>query len=82
MSPSDIEVLIWYHCCPDRHPRYEAPAVQEATRTFKKHGLIEPAPEDREWKTTEKGKFLIDMLCATPFPESRFVDPRIYDKGF
>lgn len=74
MSPSDIEVLLHYHCSPNPHPRYTANAVREATEEFLDLGLIEPAPRET-YTTTEGGKVLVEALCATPFPVKRWVMP-------
>lgn len=77
-SPSDIEVMIHYHCSSVKHPRHDAPAVRKARERFLEHGLIEPAPQFWEdcFVTTEKGKRFMKMLCNTPFPEERYLDPR------
>ena len=79
MSPNDIEVLIHYYGTRIVHPRLHAPAVREATDNFLAAGLIEGDPDstDRDvYRTTSGGDKLIKMLCATPWPEKRWVDPR------
>ena len=43
MTPSDIEVLLHYHCSPEPHPRIDAPAVREVTKRFLKDGIIKKA---------------------------------------
>jgi len=75
MSPSDIEVLIHYHCCPAVHPRDDAPAVQEATQEFLMDGIImHDAKSKSGYRTTERGRALLAAICATPLPTEAWVD--------
>jgi DNA-binding PadR family transcriptional regulator len=47
---------------------------------FLKNGLIEKSGlvENNEqiYKATEKGEKMIDILCNTPFPILKYIDPR------
>lgn len=74
MSPSDIEVLIWYHCRPEKHPRCSAPAVIAARQQFLKEGMIEKTEEDGVYQTTDKGRAHIVKLCDLPLPTRVCVD--------
>jgi len=78
MTPNDIEVLLHCHCIPRPHPRKDAPAVSESIKMFLDNGLIDISLEGGSdcYKTTEKGRFLVKMLCETPFPDQIFIDPR------
>ena len=77
MSPSDIEVLIHYHCCPAPHPRIEASAVKEITESYLYHGLIEANQNERfkdGYKTTDKGAAHVEQLCKLPWPVKAWTD--------
>jgi hypothetical protein len=78
LSPNDIDVILHYHTSGEKHPRADAPAVKDATERFFRAGLIEPGglSPGVYFVTTEKGRKFIEMLCATPFPVKKFVDPR------
>lgn len=73
MTPNDIEVLIHHHVSPSRHPRYDAPAVRETIDNFVKNDIFYTYNGKDEYRTTEKGKVLMHILCSTPFPEVRWV---------
>lgn len=74
LSASDIEVLLHYHMNTHRHPRYNAPAVSEATEMFMRCGMIETSPSDSMFITTQKGAAMVKMLCRTPEPKLVYVD--------
>ena len=77
MTPNDIEILLFCHCMAGVHPRRNAMAVRETLQSFLNSKLIEPSKlEGQEYTTTERGKKLVKMLCETPYPEQRWVDPR------
>jgi hypothetical protein len=73
-TPNDIEVLIHCHCCPDPHPRIDAPAVKEALRHLAEWKAI--VPSDQGWKTTALGAAWLCALSRVPIPTTRsfFVD--------
>jgi hypothetical protein len=77
-TPNEIEIILHYHVSPERHPRHDAPAVYGAREHFLREGMIEPAAQYGEYcfVTTEKGRAYVGMLCATPFPVTKYVDPR------
>lgn len=74
MTPNEIEVLIHYYVSPEDHPRINSPAVKEALRRHIKAGLL--TSDSKE--LTERGRFMITMLCSTPLPVSKteWEDPR------
>jgi hypothetical protein len=80
MTPCEIEFMLHCYYSPEPHPRYYAPAITEAARRLTKEGLIkydDCIEYGRPiYKATEKGKFYVKILCETPFPELRYVDPR------
>jgi len=75
LSPSDVEVLIWCHCRPQKHERFNAPAIQESFAMFIRCGMIKENPEEKDvFRTTKKGDAMIDTLCSTPEPILVWVD--------
>lgn len=79
MTPNDIEILIHCHVLREEHPRLHVPAVRESINRFLRNGIIveyEHCGMDNIYTTTEKGRALVDMLCATPYPEVAYIDPR------
>lgn len=82
MSPNDIEVLIHHHCTPDAHPRAHASAVQEAIQRFVADGIFETRPDLASgYTTTAKGTAWMEMILATPYPEMRWIDPRVSESA-
>ena len=77
MTPTDIEVLLHYHCTVEAHPRRSAPAVQAAIYLFIQAGILMPNAAGTCYTTTLKGQALVHMLCQTPMPVQRFIDPRL-----
>lgn len=75
MTPNEIDVLVHYHCKGDPHPRINAIAVKGAVEMFIKIGILEPNGVNH-YDLTERGAKLLKMLCETPFPEKKWVDPR------
>jgi hypothetical protein len=79
MSPSDIEVLIHYHCCADEHERIEAPAVRDGISWMLDMGLLKPRVDrgrySSSYETTERGKALVDAWCSQLLPVQVWVIP-------
>lgn len=73
ISPCTLEVLIHCHVSPMMHPRVESQSVKESIQLLQTAGLIER--DDRHHATTAKGKFYLEHLLATPFPERTFHIP-------
>ena len=40
LTPNELEILIHYHVCNLQHPRFDAPAVQEAIDKFMTMGVF------------------------------------------
>ena len=72
MTPSDIEILIHYHVCPNPHPRAHASAVQDSVRMFVINGILELRGDS--YITNERGNALVRILCNTEFPQQVWVD--------
>ena len=68
LSPSDIEVLLWYHCRPEPHERQDAPAVAESRVMFIECEMLEPLVGKDLYGTTAKGAAMVDMLCHAAEP--------------
>lgn len=80
ITPSDIEFLIHCHARPEPHPRFDAPAIQDAIQKFLQDGIIESYGTKKMYCTTMKGKTWLLMLQNTPYPELIYVDPRVNKK--
>lgn len=85
MTPNDIDILLHYYTTPEEHERIEAPAVSKAIQSFLDRGILRLATLDEKlvwagsYRVTEKGQKLVTMLCSTPDPVFRWIDPR--DEG-
>lgn len=81
VTPLAIEMLIHFVCTVAPWPRQNAPACQEMREWFVEMGLLEVVADDR-WnaKATPRAHAWLDLICETPLPEQRWVDPRI-EKG-
>lgn len=76
MTPNDIEVLLHYHSSSELHPRLDAPAVQDAINMFEDNGILHKIPHSFGlWHTTKRGEALVQMLCSTPYPTEKFINP-------
>ena len=82
LNPNIIEVLLHCYISPRPHPRFDAPAVQEALHLLEVRELIaptDPPPADPmapfAYRTTEGGVFLVKALCAVPFPVKKWAMP-------
>jgi len=75
MTPNEIEILIHCHCIASPHPRLGAEAVDEAIAMFLGAGILISVGASY-YKTTSRGAALVNLLCQTPLPEQRWVDPR------
>ena len=72
-TPSNLELLLHCHVSPAEHPRMDAPVIGAGIKYLSEQGMIERY--DRTWQTTAKGKFYIEHLLKTPFPETSFSIP-------
>lgn len=83
-SPNMIDVLLHCHVFPVPHPRFHAPAVQEALHILEVRGMIEIAREGHgmidplqpvAYRTTAGGQMLVQALCDVPFPVKKWSMP-------
>ena len=77
MSPNDLEVLIHCYVSPNVHPRTGAPAVDEAIHKFLKDGIFCTTEEKYVYRVSSKGQAWLNMILSTPYPQERWVDPRM-----
>jgi hypothetical protein len=73
--PGFIRLLLWYHCTTT--PPEPNGCTREWTDQMFTEGLIIPAEEPGTFTTSEKGMAYVELLCSTPYPVHRWVDPRI-----
>ena len=69
-----IEIMLHHHCSGARCEREDAPAYAGELKGLIDAGLLDYM--DGIPRSTLLGQGLIEMWCATPIPEIRFVDPR------
>ncbi len=75
MTPNDMEILMYFHTCPEPHPRRFAPAVDEAILRFCQDGIIEDIdPAEGAYRTTWRGKAFVQMILNTPYPTQAWID--------
>lgn len=73
--PSDIEVLLHFHCVLEPHPRADAPAVMGAVGKFVRMGCLRAdATNPSGYQTTVRGKAWVRALCNVPAPRAVWVD--------
>lgn len=81
-----IILMNYYSSAGERHHfgyHRKAPASLETIRKFLRAGILDTTPFDSndQYQITEKGRALVRMILATPFPkevrtEISYVDPR------
>jgi hypothetical protein len=80
LTPNDIDVLLHYYVSPEPHPRHNSPAVQSTVDTFIEDGILEEVNNEHhvtyKIRTTDRGRKFVEMICETPYPEKRWIDPR------
>jgi hypothetical protein len=72
LTPNDIDVLLHYHGHADDHPRVDAPAVKQALNMWLGLGCLvdrESSMFGSRYKTTDKGRRMVERLCLTQIPE-------------
>lgn len=76
-SPFSIELLIWYHCRCEQHPKHDIPLVIEETKRFLVLGAIrfsEREDPPNLYETTPLGAAWVKAICRTPLPKTAFID--------
>jgi hypothetical protein len=77
MTPYQIKLILHWYCVVDRFPQASAPIYDETMAWMLRDGLIEPRRDvEGLYTTTERGAKFVEMLCDTPLPENRWLDPR------
>lgn len=67
-TPSNLEILLHFHASPEKHPRYDAPAVREGVSYLLEQEMLARTKVDFVYTTTEKAKYYLSYLMAVPFP--------------
>lgn len=75
MPPGQISLLLHYHFSPAEPDRNNM--TREWTDHFLSNDLIERREDGMGYTTTERGRAFVEMLCNTPLPISKWVDPRV-----
>ena len=76
-TPYQINIMLHYHCCVGPWPLHSAPIFKDTMNDLVSNGLLDVVSADmHQYQATDRGRALIEMWCATPIPEMRFVDPR------
>lgn len=77
-SPCSIEVMLHFSYSPDPHPHAEAPDVAEAIVRFMNEGLLKKrlgSDFGLRLEPTERGRAWVRMICSTPMPVMKWVNP-------
>jgi hypothetical protein len=70
-SPLEIKLILRCYVEPEPHiENIEAPAMQDALQRFLNEGLLSYP----SYKTTEKGRALVNAICNTPLPTQVWLD--------
>jgi len=74
-TPLEIEVFFTYAVFAGVETRnFSADAHTAAGKKLEAAGLLHGS--DDGWRVTEAGQVFLEMLCGTPAPVQRWVDPR------
>ena len=76
MTPNDLDVLIHYYVSPTKHPRFEAPAVQDAISRWVSNNCMQWLEEENTYVCTPRGNAHMCQLLSVPLPtlSERWVD--------
>lgn len=74
MSPFQFSILIHYHCCCDEYENLGRDIVLKEIDAFIRDGMLVGCesgerPFGASYKTTEKARYWIDYILATPYPD-------------
>lgn len=78
VTPCEIGVAIHYHYVASPHPQINAVSIRAAIEKFERCGILEK-DDDRDgggYKTTERGKAWIELLCKVKFPKLLWVEDK------
>lgn len=77
LTPFEIQFLL--HCYYSPNPWPDSNARQDAIDRFEAEALLffyANTSDGPVYRLTPRGKALVQMLCATPFPVESWADPR------
>ncbi|MEK1893174.1 MAG: hypothetical protein AAAB20_07835 [Rhizobium sp.] len=77
-TPYKIKLVLHYHVSSAPFPENSAPIYIPTIDELVCSGVLTKA--DDFWVTTDLGKALVELWCATPLPVVKYVDPR-FDGG-
>lgn len=77
--PGFIKLLLHYHTTAEQP--VSSIVHTEWTNQMIEDGLIETRVDKKSYATTDKGSAYVDLLCSTPYPVNRWVDPRVEPNG-
>jgi hypothetical protein len=81
MTPLQITMMLHYYAIAAPYAQHEpehaiSPAVRSQTQDLADAGLIEPSSTSGSgWRSTDKGKAYVEMLCDLPVPVCKWVQP-------
>ena len=89
MTPPEISICLHYYCSPedmrwcvelDGAPCRDATMLGLIERGLIVDTLLDTRPDDpgrgSRFKRTEKLDAFVELLCKTPLPEKKWIDPR------
>lgn len=84
VNPIHLHFMVVIHTCPDPikvlgEEHWNSPAGTEVIEFLLKHELVAHDLERRRLRSTERGAVWIRMMCSTPLPIQKWIDPRIDD---
>jgi len=77
-SPLAIVMLLHFHNNPVPFTGIEHGPQQDIVKCFLGNKII--YHESGSYRTTEKGRAFVNMILKTPFPVTKYVDPRTEEK--
>lgn len=78
-SPLELQIALWYHCRVGPYMSQEDPlhansaGTKEAKQRFAEAGLL--MRDGSDFKATDGLHLYIEAICATPWPEKRWMIP-------
>lgn len=65
--PAGVETLLWYHARAEKI--HDSRVHRHYTAMLERNGCIESdSTSGSGYRTTEKGKLMVDWICSIPFP--------------
>lgn len=79
LSPLAVEMLMWFYAHAEPFPNLECDAQKDILEYFLDEKLIHRVPDTSFYRTTERGQEFVKMICATPLPVFKWLDPRMFN---